>query len=109
MQKTVTCFDFEAIPFGRVMLVTCLKFEACTARVRGSLGSLWPWSRPGRSECQAARGQASLVHRHGRGVFRGAVRLAAARPDAFGPGLRRGAFMLAGVILVRIDETKRSA
>ena len=27
--KTVTRFDFEAIPLGQVMLVTCLKFEAC--------------------------------------------------------------------------------
>src|SRR6266487_2005338 len=32
MQQTVTCFDFEAIPFGRVMLVTCFEFAACAVR-----------------------------------------------------------------------------
>jgi len=27
--KTVTCFDFEAIPLGRVTLVTCFEFATC--------------------------------------------------------------------------------
>jgi hypothetical protein len=40
-------------------------------------------------------------------VLRGAVRLSAAGPDAV--EFTGGAFMLAGVILVRVDETKRSA